>query len=108
MTNDKYLTNQEWVNLLPYATNCAKWAKLLDKHSLGLAGSDLRLMQRAYNYLMRNSLAVHHGRQPKRDMAIEREVSGLLELVMSAELDDMTLAQWWDQDELPLGEPVAD
>jgi len=108
MTNPQYLTNDEWLELLPYATNCARYAKLLDKHSLGLAGSDLRLMQRAYNYLQRNALAVHHGRHPKRDLAMEREVAGLLELVLSAELDDMTLAQWFDQDELPLDEPSTD
>lgn len=94
MTDSEYLTNDEWVRLLPFATNCAKWAKILDRHSVGLVGGDLRLAQRCYNYLMRNAMAVHHGRHPKRDKTQEQEVQGLLELIRYAELDGMRLDEW--------------
>jgi len=65
-------------------------------------------VQRCYNYLIRNSLAVHHGHRPKRDMAVESEVAGLVELALSAELEDKTLAAWWYEPELPLGDPATD
>lgn len=96
MTNREYLDNDEWVALIPYATNCSRWARLIDKHAIGLCGSDTRAMQRIYNYLIRNALAVHHGRFPKRDMAVEREAAGWIELILSAELEGMMLAEWWD------------
>lgn len=97
MTNREYLSNDEWLEFMPYATNCARWAKLLDKHSLGLCGSDLRALTRVHNYLIRNALAVHHGRIPKRDMACEREAAGWIELILSAEHDGQLLHEWWDE-----------
>lgn len=92
----RYLTNDEYVDMLPYATNCARWAKLLDKHSAGLCGSDLRALMRIHNYLIRNALAVHHGKMPKRDMALERQAAGWVELCLSAEHEGQLLGPWWD------------